>query len=126
MGFDEQTLKKIGSAFLIISDEFTNLSDAFQALNDAMVAMAAGVEPEAEKWVEYKYDPIEELRRLLGDMDKEKAMAELAELAEEPADIPPPRKLPRPPKKTGPVNKANYTANRPPRVARSSCRIIKR
>ncbi len=54
------------------------------------------------------------------------ASAYFAEIAEEMADIPPPRKLPRPPKRTGPVNKANYTANRPPRVARSTCRKIRR
>lgn len=126
MGIDEQPLKKLVSVCLIICDEFDKLSDELKAFNDAIVAKAVGVEPEAEKWVEYKYDPIEELRRLLGDMDKEKAMAEFADLEENPADIPPPRKMPRPPKRIGPVNRSNYTANRPPRVARSSCRSIKR
>lgn len=123
---DEQSMEKLGIVCIIVGDEFTRLSDALKAFNDALVAKAVGVEPEAEKWVDDKCDPIEELRRLLGDMDKENAMAEFAELAEEPADIPPPRKIPRPPKHTGPVNRSNYTANRPPRVARSSCRTIKR
>ena len=31
------------------------------------------------------------------------------------------KKLPRPPKRLGPVNKANYAASRPRRVARSNC-----
>ena len=31
------------------------------------------------------------------------------------------KKSPRPPKRLGPVNKANYAANRPRRVARSNC-----
>ena len=123
---DEQSMEKLGSVCLIIGDEFTRLADALKAFNDALVAKAVGVDPDAEKWVEVKCDPIEELRRLLGDMDKEKAMAELAELAEDPAAILPPRIIPRPPKRTGPVNRSNYTANRPPRVARSSCRSVKR
>ena len=48
---------------------------------------------------------------------------ELAALAVDPVDIAPTRKLPRPPKSMAPVNKANYTANRPARRARSSCYI---
>ena len=123
---EQQAIKETGCVCLIIGDEFTRLADALKAFNDALVAKDVGVEPEAEKWVEVKCNPIEELRRLLGDMDKENAMVEFADLAEEPADIPPPRKIPRPPKHTGPVNRSNYTANRPPRVARSSCRTIKR
>ena len=123
---DEQSMEKLGCVCLIKCDEFTRLSDALKAFNDALVAKAVGIEPEAEKWVEVKYNPIEELRRLLGDMDKKNAMAEFADLAEEPSDIPPPRKIPRPPKRTGPVNRSNYTANRPPQVARSNCRTIKR
>lgn len=44
-------------------------------------------------------------------------------LLEEISDLPytPKRKLPRPPRYLGPVNKANYTANRPMRRARSNC-----
>ena len=121
----DEPLKKIGSVCIIIGYEFTRLSDALKAYNDAMVTLAACIDPETEIWGDVS-NPVADLRRLLEDMDKEKAMAELADLAEESVDIPPPRKMPRPPKRTGPVNKFNYTANRPPRVARSSCRTVKR
>ena len=36
-------------------------------------------------------------------------------------EVIPKRELPRPPRYLGPVNKANYTANRPMRRARSNC-----
>ena len=114
---------------MIVGDEFTRLSDALKAVNDALVAEAvAGAKQAAETMADI-CDPIEDLRKRIEEMHKTYAMGEfedLAELAEEPADITPPRKLPRPPKRTGPVNRSNFTANRPPRVARSSCRIIKR
>ena len=72
-------------------------------------------------------DPLAELIRALnaigGDIDKEK-LQELAEFVE---DMPPiiQKKIPHPPKYIGPINKANYTANKPPRRARSNCRIFK-
>ena len=126
MPMDERSMEKLGRVCLIVGDEFTKLSDSIKAFNDALVAKAAGIEPEAETWDDDKCDTFSDLRRRLEEMYKKYAMGEFADMAEEPADIPPPRKMPRPPKRTGPVNKANYTANRPHRVARSSCRIIKR
>lgn len=129
MGFDEQPLKNMGVVLIIVGDEFTRLTDALKAVNDALVAEAVvGAKRAAETMADI-CDPIADLRKRIEEMHKTYAMGEfedLAELAEEPADIPPPRKLPRPPKKTKPVNKANYTANRPPRVARSRCRTIRR
>ena len=62
------------------------------------------------------------MRALLQAMEEYNEL-QLADYAEEPADIDPPRKQLRPPKCLGPVNKANYTANRPARRARSSCYI---
>lgn len=49
--------------------------------------------------------------------------AAIGKLLEEIAALPyiPKRELPRPPRYLGPVNKANYTANRPHRRARSNC-----
>lgn len=123
---DKQAMEQVGRVCLIVGDEFTRLSDALKAFNDALVAKAAGIDPEAETWGDVCSNPIADLRRRLEEMYSLYAMGEFADMAEEPADIPPPRKMPRPPKRTGPVNRSNYTANRPPRVARSSCRTIKR
>lgn len=50
----------------------------------------------------------------------------IVEEADEEMPLLPERKIQRPPKRLGPVNKPNYRANRPPRRARSSCRVIKR
>ena len=72
-------------------------------------------------------DALDALRRVMnemgGDIDKE-MLQELAEMVE---DMPPiiHKKMPRPPKSLASANKANYAANRPPRRARSNCRIIK-
>lgn len=46
-----------------------------------------------------------------------------AAIAEAVAEVvePPRPEIPRPPKCLGPVNKANHTASRPPKRARSSC-----
>ncbi len=93
--------------------------DGLAAAFAAVDAKAMGIQTDGED----ERDPIEEQ---LHDFEEKKTMYDLADLAEEPVDIPPPRKIPRPPKRTGPVNKSNYTTNRPPRVARSSCRTIKR
>ena len=121
---DGQQMKQV---FLIIGDEFTRISDALKAFNDALVAKAAGIEPETETWVNDKCNPVEALRRVVEEMYGKYAMGEFAEMAEDPAAVLPlPKKIPRPPKCTGPVNRSNYTANRPPRVARSSCRTGRR
>lgn len=124
---DGKQMEWISTACIIVGDEFTRLSYAVKAFNDALVADAAGVEPEAEKWVEDKCNPVAALRRLHEEMYAKHAMGEFAEMAEDPvAILPLPKKLPRPPKCTGPVNKANYTANRPQRMARSNCKNMKR
>ena len=65
----------------------------------------------------------EELQRAIEKMQE--AYESLADYADDIADIDK-EEIPRPPKRIGPVNKANYTYNRPQRRARSSCRITKR
>lgn len=55
----------------------------------------------------------------------EEAYDLLADYGADPADIDK-EEIPRPPKRIEPVNKANYTYNRPQRRARSSCHTIKR
>ncbi len=116
----ESALKNVGRVCLIVGDEFTRLSDALKAFTDSLVEKAVGIKQEEEHY------PIVTVRQILDEMYALYAMGEFADQANEPADIPQPRKVTRPPKRTGPVSKANYTANRPPRVARSSCRTIKR
>lgn len=66
----------------------------------------------------YVVDPREELQQAI---ERIKAMADMDDLADDLDDIIPTKKLPRPPKRLGPVNKANYSHNRPQRRARSSC-----
>lgn len=122
----ESALEIAGRVCLIISDEFTKVADAAKAFNDALAAKAAGIELEAETWDDDKCDPMADFLSRFEELRAQYLMDEMAEIAEDPAIIPQPRKTPRPPKRTGPVNKANYTANRPHRVARSSCRTIKR
>lgn len=71
----------------------------------------------------YEADPRAEL---LEAIERIKALDELVDYADDLDDIIPTKKLPRPPKRIGPVNRANYTANRPQRRARSNCRIYRR
>lgn len=68
-------------------------------------------------------DPFAELQQAAEKVAAQDFLAAMEELAELALDMPPyfHQKTPRPPKCLGPVNKANYTANRPPRRARSSC-----
>lgn len=65
---------------------------------------------------------LEELLQAIARMQE--AYENLADYADDIADIDK-EEIPRPPKRIGPVNKANYTYNRPQRRARSSCHIKK-
>lgn len=94
-------------------DQLAAFATAFEAA--AMEIAAASIwENDKER------DMLEALRQAGMELEP---IDSLAAMAEEPADIPPPKKMPRPPKRAGPVNKANYAANRPQRRARSSCYI---
>lgn len=68
------------------------------------------------------YDELEELLQAIERMNETEC---LADYAEDIADIDK-EEIPRPPKRIGPVNKVNYTYNRPQRRARSSCYIKKK
>lgn len=111
-------------AVLIIAKATKDIGAYIKAAVDSIAANCVIVasEQEADK-NRYYEDLIRALNEFGGNISER--MQELAEMAE---DLPPitKKKIPRPPKSIGPVNKANYTANRPPRNARSSCRIIKR
>lgn len=121
----EQPLQELAKACVIIGGAVCESLAAAREMLDSLTAAFAAVEAKAmgiqtDDLQEDERDPIEELLR---DIEEKRTMYDLADMAEEPADIEIPKKAPRPPKRLGPVNKANYTANRPPRRARSSCYI---
>jgi hypothetical protein len=123
------------------NEEKTNLERAAEAVSPAVKRLAA-VAVEAWKMAEEMRCYLEALEneKLYGitqeeiDLEAEqRALMEaieriraIAEEADEEMPLLPERKIQRPPKRLGPVNKPNYRANRPPRRARSSCRVIKR
>lgn len=128
---DDRLTERLASACVIIGEGLQSAAEALRsvaaAFETAQVAKALDVDL-GRVWKDGERDAMEALRRAMnemgGDIDKE-MLQELAEMAE---DMPPiiHKKMPRPPKYLGPVNKTNYTANRPPRQARSSCRSAKR
>jgi len=71
----------------------------------------------------HEIDSIDALRYAIERMN---AADDMGDLADDLDDIIPAPKLPRPPKRIGPVNKANYTHNKPQRRARSNCRSVRR
>ena len=122
---DEQVTKKLRIVAIIESVEFAKLCEAVKAVIAAFAEKATDLGTVGCQCVEDLRDPFADLLRAMRDVA---AGGIDMELLQELADMPTPirKKLPRPPKRTGPVNKANYTANRPPRVARSTCRKIRR
>lgn len=96
---------------------------ATRQLREALVAYEETTLREAVGRIEEdeKCDPFAELLQALEDIQKQCLLDELAAFAEDPAYLATPRKVPRPPKRLGPVNKANHTASRPHKRARSSC-----
>lgn len=102
---------------------------AAKALKELVDSFVAAFSMETDPiWEDSIRDPVEELARAIEEMGGTIDTEKLQEFAEIAADMAPiiHKKIPRPPKCTGPVNKANFSANRPPRRARSSCRIVKR
>lgn len=66
------------------------------------------------------YFGVNSMDELLQAIECIKEQCSMADYADDVAEIDQPEK-PRPPKKIGPVNKANYVHNRPQRIARSCC-----
>lgn len=126
---DDLQIRKIEKACLIIGDSLQRALDAFRAAAEAFAqvnaANALGVDLD-RVWEDEKNEAYAELLQKIRELGTMATLDDLSELAEDKDIILPPKKMPRPPKCIGPVNKANHTANRPPRVARSNCRIIKR
>lgn len=118
---DETQMEELKRALAVIAENVAAAVDGIKAAIDALqVADIFG-------GCESLEDAQDSFAALLRGFSEAEVTDYLSTLVEEVASIPPPtKKPPRPPKRTGPVNKANYTANRPPRVARSSCRTIKR
>ena len=101
------------AAFSMTSAEIAAFKQAMEALANKELAGITQVDTNpATEYLDI-LAAIESLREFIDGIGEEKPL-----LIE--------RKLPRPPRRLGPVNRTNYQANRPPRVARSSCRIIKR
>ena len=92
------------------------LREALAAYEEAAIREALGQIEEDEK-----LDPFAELLAAMEEVRERRLLDELEAFVEDPADLELPRKTPRPPKRLGPVNKANFTASRPPKRARSSC-----
>ena len=128
---DDRLTELLARPCVIICESLQGAAEALRsvavAVETALTARAFGVDLVCI-WKDGEWDAMDALRRAMnetgGGIDTE-TLQEFAEMAE---DMPPiiTKKMPRPPKSLGPVNKANYAANRPPRVARSSCRTIKR
>ena len=119
---DETQLEKLTRACVIIGQ---NVASAVEGIKAAMAALQAN-ELAFSCGCESADDMRDRLNALLRDFSEAEATGYLSTYADEAEPIPPPKKTPRPPKRTGPINKANYTANRPPRMARSSCNNFKR
>lgn len=107
-----RNLVMVGESMAIATRQ---LREALVAYEEAAIREAIGRIEEDEKC-----DPF---ATLLEAMEAMREQVLMEEFAEDRAYLEAPRKVPRPPKRLGPVNKANYTASRPPRRARSSCYI---
>ena len=126
---DDLQSEKLKKACVIIVEGLGKAAESAKKAISSLAESFAGIDLEITFLCEeFPRDPFEDLTRAMeeisGSIDSE-LMQEFAELA---AEMPPiiHKKIPRPPKCTGPVNKMNFSANRPPRRARSSCRIVKR
>lgn len=122
---DDLQIERLKSAIVVMGE---GLQRAAEALADAATVFAREAAAKAlgadldQQWDEKQDDYYAELARRFDEM---RAAADPEFYVVEAEPLPPPKKIPRPAKYIGPVNKANYTANRPPRKARSSCRVIK-
>ncbi len=114
---DKPKIEAIARNLVIVAESAAiatrQLREALAAYEEAILREAIGRIEEDEKC-----DPFATLLEAMREIEKQALMEELAI---EPADLEAPRKVPRPPKRLGPVNKANHTASRPPKRARSSC-----
>ena len=109
--------------------EYINAALSFCDCMPALIAWAFDVW--ADKVVQAVQEAAAELARMAEFGNLAESLEELAELAKAPPCTPDPvppqkRQKLRPPRYIGPANKTAQRASRPPRVARSSCRKIRR
>ena len=119
---DEQKIEALTKGIVIAGEA------AAQAARRFREAQAAYLEDKTREAIaeieeEQKPDQITALLQAMEELQERCLVDELAAFGYDPADLETPRKVPRPPKRLGPVNKANHTASRPPKRARSSCYI---
>lgn len=111
-------------------DKFEELARCAIIIGEHMAAVAKAAAEAIAIYGDYLSDTADEMADYFGvnSMDEllqaiecMKEQYSMADYADDVAEIDQPEK-PRPPKKIGPVNRVNYTHNRPQRVARSCCR----
>ena len=119
---DDPKIEAIARSVVIVGEA---AAQATRRLREALVEFEEATIREAICRIEEdeSRDPFAELLQAMEEIRERCLLDELAAFGEDPADLEIPRKVPRPPKRLGPVNKANFTANRPPKRARSSCYI---
>lgn len=114
---DNPKIEAIARNLVIVAE---SAGIAVRRLREALAAFEEATLREAITKIEEdeKLDPFARLLEAMSEIEKQVLMEELAV---DPADFEAPKKILRPPKQLGPVNKANHTASRPPKRARSSC-----
>lgn len=118
---DDLQIEELKRACVLIGETIDRVAETLREAIDGMVEAASRVAEAAEQDRDSR-NLLEDLQRAI---DEFKAADLFQQIGDNSEDIPPPKKIPRPPKRLGPVNKANYAANRPQRMARSNCRNIK-
>lgn len=127
----DSQMERLKDACIIIGESLQGAAEALRsiaaAFETAQIAKAMDVDL-GSIWKDGEQDAMNALMRKMNEIGGGIDTEMLQELAEMVEDMPPivHKKMPRPPKRLGPINKANYSANRPARRARSNCRTVKR
>lgn len=114
---DKPKMEAVASALVMVAE---SAALAARQLEEALAAYEEATLREAIAQIE-EDEKCDHFAELLQSMEDIRRQYMLDELAEDPADLEAPKKILRPPRRLGPVNKTNHAASRPPRRARSSC-----
>lgn len=117
---NELQAEELEEAILLVSRVIVDVVIALQTV--AAVAQAISREIKVVNLRNDNYDLSNEFMTIT---ELSELIEKMCDLAEGSTYILQPKKLPRPPKRIGPVNKPNYIANRPQIRARSNCRAFK-